>query len=178
MGYTTEFEGYFTLTPPLSPAQTKYIKAFSGTRRMQRNPAKLPPQGTHSEVGLGLGQDGGYFVDGPGFRGQQDTPDVVDHNTPPRGQPGLWCQWACENPGELAWNGGEKFYNYAEWLQYLIDHFFEPWGVAVSGEVEWQGNDSDDSGVISVIGNEVHVAEYRRSLGKAKSVRAGARGGR
>jgi len=68
-------------------------------------------------------------------------------------QPSLWCQWVIDNDeGKLvlAWDGGEKFYNYAEWLQYLIKHFFSVWGIEVNGEVEWQGEDSSDFGLMVV----------------------------
>lgn len=71
-------------------------------------------------------------------------------------QPGLWCQWApSEDGSELAWDEGEKFYGYVEWLEYLVHHFFEPWGRKLSGEVWWRGEQDDDRGVIYVRDNEV-----------------------
>lgn len=41
MGYTTYFEGHLTIEPPLNPKHEEYINAFSGTRRMKRNPNLL-----------------------------------------------------------------------------------------------------------------------------------------
>lgn len=67
--------------------------------------------------------------------------------------PGIWCQWILEeNDGEftLEWDGGEKFYEYTEWLRYLIEHFFEPNGIKLDGLIYWDGEESDDTGRIIV----------------------------
>ncbi len=37
------------------------------------------------------------------------------------------------------WNGAEKFYNYVEWLQYLIDKILAPRGYTLNGECQWFG---------------------------------------
>lgn len=75
-------------------------------------------------------------------------------------QPGLWLQWVLNEEGtELEWDGNEKFYNYIEWLQYLIGHFFEPWGIKLNGEIEWTGEDSNDKGKIAVTDNVIEVYE-------------------
>lgn len=45
--------------------------------------------------------------------------------------PGIWCQWVPRAFGSvLAWDEGEKFYNAAEWMAYLIDHFLKPGATA------------------------------------------------
>ncbi|HVK36196.1 MAG TPA: hypothetical protein VM428_11120 [Microlunatus sp.] len=36
MGYTTEFTGFVTVSPPLNPAEIAYLDQFSDTRRMNR----------------------------------------------------------------------------------------------------------------------------------------------
>ena len=39
-------------------------------------------------------------------------------NTPPFGQPGLWCQWVPTDDGHaLVWNGHEKFYRSSGWMR-------------------------------------------------------------
>ena len=53
--------------------------------------------------------------------------------------------------------GGEKFYNYTEWIKYLIQHFLSVWGYVLNGTVEWQGEDSRDIGRIIVENNVVHI---------------------
>lgn len=73
-------------------------------------------------------------------------------------QPGLWCHWIISEDGtKLKWNEAEKFYYYIEWLKYLINHFFEPWGIKLNGEIEWQGEDPDDFGKIIVTDNIVNT---------------------
>ena len=57
----------------------------------------------------------------------------------------------------FGWNGGEKFYNYIEWLEYLIKNLLEPWGYALNGEVTWQGEERDDIGKLIVTNNKVSV---------------------
>jgi hypothetical protein len=65
--------------------------------------------------------------------------------------PGFWCQWVpAEDREHLEWDGNEKFYDYVEWLELIIDKFFELWGILLNGDVRWEGEDPDDKGVISV----------------------------
>lgn len=116
----------------------------------------------------------GYQTD---FRGQLDFDKELDHeqvsqlkefnetrhggNTQPYpGMPGFWCQWVpTEDAKGLEWDGGEKFYEYVEWLEYLIEHFVEPWGLKLNGEIEWRGEEWDDKGTIVVVNNEVTTKE-------------------
>ena len=195
MGYTTDFTGEFTITPPLSADQVAYLKAFASSRRMKRNPdlaAKLPDP-LREAVGLPIGEEGAYFVGAADENfGQGSTPDVLDSNSPPGepqreiiiynpesphhgkpspfvhpttyterqpwAQPGLWCQWVPSEDGAfLAWDFGEKFYEYDAWLRYLIEHFLKPWGRTLNGEVMWQGEDPSDRGLLRVKNNVLEV---------------------
>lgn len=70
MGYTTDFSGHIKVTPPMSPAEVKYINAFSESRRMDR-------------------EAGPYFVGGRFARGQDHASDIRDYNHPDKSQPGL-----------------------------------------------------------------------------------------
>lgn len=132
------------------------------------------------------GVDGEYFVGGGGFAGQDRDDSIIDYNTPPgqissnsdvnrydddryeknykriingECQPSLWLQWEITNENTLEWDGGEKFYSYVEWLEYLIKHFFEPWGVKLNGEIEWCGEDVSDKGLIKVNDNIVKIGK-------------------
>lgn len=163
MGYTTDFEGELKITPEIQPDHETYINTFSKTRRMKRNEAATAvlPDRIRDRVGLPVGRDGGYFVGSEASFGQDwEHPSVVDRNRPPEGQPGLWCQWAVED-GALRWNLGEKFYDYTEWMAYLIDNFFAPWGYKLNGEITWVGEDRTDMGKISVKDNVVTVKTGR-----------------
>lgn len=189
MGYTTDFNGGFKLSKPLTKKQFDYLEAFSQTRRMKRDVNKLmelykgkggfpetsPKKNTPKEI---YGIDGQFFVGATGYAGQDTDASVIDYNQPPgqkpyavgftgikkhpnkgKNQPGLWCQWVVEGDDEqeLKWDGGEKFYNYVEWLRYLIENFFTPWKVKLNGEVEWFGEDPDDRGKIVIKDNVVKV---------------------
>lgn len=147
-------------------------------------PGRTVKKNTPEEI---YGKDGEYFVGASGFAGQDSDASVIDYNTPPgqigykeenlewndrytenqrrseagECQPGLWCQWVVEGDDEqvLVWDGGEKFYSYVEWLKYLINHFFEPWGVKLNGQIDWYGEDRSDMGRITVKDNVVKVSE-------------------
>lgn len=154
MGYTTDFSGKFNLDKPLEPQHAAYLRKFNETRRMRRadyDAAKLPdPAREAVRLPLG-GPDAPYFVGGTGYAGQGKDQSVRDHNAPPEGQPGLWCKWRPTDDGTgIEWDGAEKFYDYAEWLQYLMDHFLKPWGYTLSGSVTWQGECGEDRGVLAI----------------------------
>lgn len=159
MGYTTDFEGRFILDRPLSLTHRMYLSKFSDTRRMKRDPAiaETFPDPVRLSVGLRtVGEEGGYFVGALGFAGQAHDASIVNYNEPPRGQPGLWCQWVPSEDGfGIEWNGTEKFYRYVEWIEYLIGHFLGPWGYTLNGKVRWQGENEGDRGVLLVEDNVV-----------------------
>jgi len=158
MGYTTEFKGFLTITPTMKPEHVAYINQFSETRRMRRNEFLTAerPDPIREAVELPVGEDGCYFVGEEGFAGQDHGKDVVEYNNPPRSQPGLWCKWVITEGGtKLEWSGMEKFYNYIEWLEYLIDNFMNLWGYKLNGKMTWVGEDRNDRGKIIVSDNEI-----------------------
>lgn len=184
MGYTTDFTGEFEVTPPLAEHHAAYLARFSQTRRMARDPLVTEHfyDPLRKAVGLEVGPAGDYFVGDEDAFGQTHTPDILDYNTPPgqrveihweglarlnepriveghdRPQPGLWCHWTPNEDGTaIEWDGGEKFYDYIDWLAYLIEHFLAPWGYALNGEVQWEGEDSDDRGMIRVSDNVMQI---------------------
>lgn len=70
--------------------------------------------------------------------------------------PGAYNQWTIKKYGTvLAWDNGETFYHYTDWLVWLCARFFAPRGYMINGRVEWQGEEFDDIGVIEVKGNAV-----------------------
>lgn len=162
MGYTTDFTGAFALSPALTPPQIAYLKKFSENRRMAR-PANVEHHDDplRLAVGLPFGPEGAYYTGSKAHAGQDN--DAIDFNRPPKGQPGYWCDWVPTDEGDgIVWNEGEKFYDYTEWLNYLIKHFLKPWGIAISGEVEFQGEEPDDFGVVRIKkGRAVCVAGKR-----------------
>jgi hypothetical protein len=155
MGYTTDFRGGLKLTPQPTREQIDYIIAFSSTRRMGHNVKKLKERFN----GL-FGLDGEYGTDGEYYVGEEDV-EIINMNAPPTTQPGLWCQWTLneEDPDNviLEWDGGEKFYHYTEWLEYLIENFFKRWGIKLNGTIEWRGEEWDDHGKIKVKDNIIKI---------------------
>ena len=165
MGYTTTFDGKFVLNKRLLDSETLYLLDFSRTRRMQRNPEILQdvPDAARTAVGLPVGEEGCYFVN---EKWDEDSElSIVDYNHPPKTQPGLWCQWIpTTDGGGIEWNGMEKFYDYVEWLQYLVNNFIEPWGYVLRGEVNWQGEREEDVGMILVENNVIIFPEGAQEL--------------
>ena len=136
MGYHTEFQGRVATVPPLNTADASYLKKFNESRRMQRS-------------------SGPYFVEGTGFMGQGKDSDVLDYNRPPAGQPSLWCGWVPTDDGTaIEWDGAEKFYDSAEWMQYLIDHFLAP-GAKAKGALPFLQANHTVNGVILAQGEEL-----------------------
>lgn len=186
MGYTTDFVGHLNTSRVLTSEEVEFIQKFNDVRHMRRNVDKLhelyhgkhgnPFAKTKEEI---YGREGEYFVGGEANDGS-----ILDYNEPPgspdriddwmaywnlrqekiktgESLPGLWCQWTVDTGADgehrLVWDGGEKFYNYVEWLKYLIDHFFEKWGVKLNGQINWEGEDRSDIGQIVVKENTVTI---------------------
>lgn len=167
MGYTTDFTGKFNLDRPLEPIHAAYLRQFGSTRRMKRDEAKaeLLPDPLRLAAGLPIGEEGGYFVGAGGFAGQDHTPDIIDYNDEPKGQPSLWCQWIPNDDGTaIVWDEGEKFYDYVDWIKYLIHHFLGPWGYRLTGAVTWQGEEPADRGTIIIRDNIVDTVDRWVSL--------------
>ena len=141
MGYTTEFDGKFTFDKQLDKETFTLLKGLSETRRMKRR------------------MDDVFYVGGEGFYQPENRDDtIVDYNTPPANQPSLWLQWAPTETGKyLEWDGGEKFYNYIEWLEYLIEKVLIPNGYKLNGEVKYYGEETNDKGTITIIDNDITV---------------------
>lgn len=160
MGYHTDFDGSLTITPSVKPEHAAYLRQFCETRRMKRNAAfaETLDDPIRIAAGLPIGEDGAYFVGAGGFLGQDSDASVVDYNNEPAGQPSLWCHWTVHEDGDaLCWNEGEKFYSYTDWLEYLIKHFYGPWGYTLNGEISWSGEDDGDRGIIYVKDNAVEA---------------------
>lgn len=149
MGYTTDFSGSISIEPPLNQEEIDFLTKFSQTRRMDR-------------------EAGPYYAEPGDDMGQSNAGGVRDHNRPPAGQPGLWCHWVPTKDGkELEWDGGEKFYDSAEWMTYVIDHFLKAGCKAkktlsflqanhiCNGVIKAQGEDMDDRWKLVVKNNKV-----------------------
>lgn len=164
MGYTTDFSGEFTIDTQLDPIIGNLINGIAFTRRVKRDTKKLAEMKNLSkeEADLRYGIEGEYYYNKDDFANCGQTPDnsITDFNMPPSTQPGLWCQWIySEEDNIIEWNGGEKFYNYVDWIKYIIEKILNPNGYKLNGVVKWQGEESFDRGEIQITNNKVRVIE-------------------
>lgn len=120
MGFTTDFIGHLDIAPPLNDEEVEYLTAFTSSRRCLREGGEYAvPDNPHAE-------DPDDFA--------ADT-----YNTPPPGQPQLWCDWeVCWDGCCLTWSGNEKSYQMTRWLSYLIEHFLKP-GARAAGCPGFEG---------------------------------------
>lgn len=153
MGYTTWFEGGLTPNKPFKKEFVNYINDFSEKRHEPKDVEIIkrsdPDWAKHCLDG-NLGPCGMYYI------GSFDE-EIIDLSAA-KGYtcPGYWCDWHInEKTGVVEWNGAEKFYEYTDWLIFLIENFFEPAGYILNGEFIWIGEDSEDRGKISVVNNKV-----------------------
>jgi len=161
MGYTTKLNGRFKLNKKLEKDVANLINGIATTRRMKRDISKLAKKFRISEelALMKFGIDGEFYFNTCDFKnfGQNIDDTIIDQNIPPETQPGLWCQWYYfEKDNEIRWDEGEKFYNYIEWIEYIIKKILEPRNYYLNGTVLWFGEDDDDKGIIKIKNNIVN----------------------
>ena len=160
MGYCTDFSGEFTVNKPLDDETAALMNGLNETRRMKRDITKLAKRlGVSKKEAIEkYGNEGQLYCNLDGDCGQSETDDIIDYNTPPSDQPGLWCQWQYDAQSQtIEWDSGEKFYNYIEWIEYLIKAILEPRGYKLNGTVHWWGEEYEDRGNIEIADNKVTV---------------------
>lgn len=82
--------------------------------------------------------------------------DYRDADFPKDTAPAAYLQWQItEDRLHLQWDGNEKFYEYEEWLQWLIDRVFVPRGYMLSGKVVYQGEEVGDVGTLAIVDGRV-----------------------
>ncbi len=151
---TMYLDGKFRINPPLQAIHLAYLDRFHRIRHMKWDVGLLAKlrDPLQEAAGLPLGAEGAYYVAG-GIQANHDNPAIIDYNTPPQGQPALWCYWEPAGDGEsLVWTFCDRVYPYDAWLEYLIEHFFTPWNYKLSGRIECS----------------YHYCEYKRPKGNKK----------
>lgn len=74
-------------------------------------------------------------------------------------RPQGYCQWnLTKDLKGLTWDGAERFYNYIEWLEWIIKRILRPSKIELNGAVEYQGEYIGDCGAIIVKANQVRLA--------------------
>ncbi|MEO6892250.1 MAG: hypothetical protein ABI324_24970 [Ktedonobacteraceae bacterium] len=158
MGYYTEFTGTFKFEKPLAGRHLAYLQGFNETNHYHWNPELLQNEldPFREAVGLPLGEHGCYFTgnhttrghDDQAWRYWKDHPAKLGEQCP--GKPYFRCGWRPGDDGTELLADLDKFYDYVEWLQYLLDHFIVPWDYVLCGIVTWKGQDEEDIGTIIV----------------------------
>jgi hypothetical protein len=75
----------------------------------------------------------------------------------PRPCPDSYLQWIpIASLDALIWDGGEKFYNYIEWLQWICT-WLRGLGIDSNGRIAWDGEEQGDVGML-VVGHGVVTA--------------------
>lgn len=78
--------------------------------------------------------------------------------------PNSYFQWLpSESLDTIVWDGNEKFYEYTDWLQWIVDHLSVK-KITASGRILFQGEDIDDRGYLIV---EDRIASVSRMSDKA-----------
>ena len=162
MGYTTKFKGAVNFDREVDSWLVDYINKFSSIRHMVLSVSRIKSF-FHEWKDLcfkgNIGEYGQYFLGIEDYDFRNPSMCIVDSQRPPKGCPGLYCQWVIKD-NQLVWKGDEKFYDYEEWLEYLIWNFFEPEGYFLNGDIRWQGENIEDSGIIHVMNNIVTLQRF------------------
>lgn len=160
MSYTYDLFGKLSVSPPLNADQVAYIQEFSESYRHKFAPKwQSWPNPLRDAVGLPVGIDGEYISSamGTGVEFLENCMEV-DTNTP-NNQPSFQCCWTTNAKGTaLQWNKLRRTFEPVQWLEYMMEHFFKPWGVTLNGKVECHGEDFDDRTLIVVNNNTVRHA--------------------
>ena len=156
MGYNTCFDGSIQIDKPVDKETKKLLKGLASTRRMRRDVEILAKRlNIDMKECIELyGEEGEFYFNDDNNFGQTKTEDIITYNYPPKSQPGLWCQWTLdENTNSLVWDEEDKFYEYIEWMDYLVNLLSENY--VLNGLIKWEGEDPSDTGTISVNNNQV-----------------------
>ena len=117
-----------------------YSTSFDGRINFSR-PLTVPEFRQLERLANYNSHDDGYYKE------FTDTPETI---------PDAYLQWQPTEDGEgLEWNGGEKFYDYVHWLRWLIKHYFKPRDIVLNGQIQWQGEETGDVGIIKVVDDKV-----------------------
>jgi len=168
MGYTTDFSGEIEVVFKDKSGRDEAVRIINGlsqTRRVKRNLARIKDRLDKPIDEYGVEGEFYFNEDDLDNFGQTTDESVVDYNSPPSTQPSLWLDWQLQpddyddKVAYISWTGGEKFYNYVEWMFYIKKIIEKYGGKLVDGNIVWHGEDPDDVGVIIAHNGNLIVKE-------------------
>lgn len=167
MGYRTTFNGELLLSRNLTVAQFNFINKLGSTRRVKRDVSRL--------MEICKGKDGYpyttvegntpeeiYGVEGEFYVGNENYTSITHNNDTPSEQPSLYGDFVVEEHGEnqvLVLNECGYAGDAIKWVKYLIKNLFEPWSITLNGDIEWEGSERGDLGLIEVSNNVVEISD-------------------
>lgn len=78
-----------------------------------------------------------------------------------------YFQWVPADTFEhIVWDREEKFYKYVEQLQWLCGDWLDQRGILANGALHWAGEETGDTGTITVTANAVSAHPNPTSVGK------------
>lgn len=182
MGYTTTFEGTFTVSGNLTVDLIQYINRFNHCRHtavdVERFKAEVPDYEDYGFNG-DLGSCGEFIIyDAFDHKHMNEfrKGTIDDYN--PNSVKSFYCRWGfldTETHGLLplhgmekiiqrkidagqvvfGWDLSEKFYSYVAWLKHIAAVFLEPSGVKLNGVILAMGEDLDDARYIVAKENDI-----------------------
>lgn len=156
MSYTYDLIGKLSISPALNNDQVAYIQEFSQSYRHKFAPKwQSWPNPLREAVGLPVGIEGEYISSDMGTGSDFIENCMEVDSNPPNTQPSFNCCWTTTKGNALQWNKLHRTYEPVAWLNYMIEHFFKPWGVNLNGTVECHGEEKDDRTLIVVNNNTV-----------------------
>lgn len=137
------FQGHFTLNKQLTPALHEFLNKLNQSRRMGRF--------CDNEI---YGFQGEFYVDDAAV-------PILNTNTPPITQPSLYCCWKPTEDGlGIEWDRNENFYEFTEWLNYIVNKILIPNDYSLTGDVDWVGDDPYEGGVLCVDNNFITLETF------------------
>jgi len=161
VGYSTYFGGSFQVKFPDKETRDEVVdlvNCMADTRRVARDMSKLKDK--LDKPIEWYGTDGEFYCGDSGGSYTTDDDSILNPNVPPGDQPGVYLQWIfvpnekdSDVEATLEADNEENFYNYIEWLEYIIERILKPRGAVMNGSVQWYGDEREDIGTITVKNN-------------------------
>lgn len=178
MNYRYEISGHLTTDKPIDSELKDFINTFSKTRHCQRNLSALNKaiaQTPNAEkyIKTLIGEDVRKLKSTELFAcDQHDELDMVlsnesnkyfiTYNMPEPAFPALYCNFFYETQtNTLKWCNKQNIdaspKTIKAWLDWFIRNVFMPLGISLKGTLTYQGEDSEDNGVITVKNNNITI---------------------
>ena len=138
--------GYFTFNGDISTKLVRFINGISSRKQYALNQSFLRKhQKVLKRIAWKATVEDGYVpiheLSNMEFSVEDRLHMHSEKDSLPAGMPNPYCHWIIDSKDRLVWDGHEEFSDCMEWLQYLINRFFQPDGLSISGEVICYGNE-------------------------------------